>query len=169
MKSIRKSRVNHDFGPFYNEDSTILILGSFPSVKSREEGFYYSHPQNKFWKVLAAIYNEKKPTTITEKKQFLTKHHIALWDVVESCQIIGSSDASIIDIKPNKIHELVGKTNIVKIFTLGRKAYSFYNKYCLDKVGIEAIYLPSTSPANASISYDELKSKFSIIKQKNGT
>lgn len=141
-------KVYHEIEPFFNKDSEILILGSIPSVKSRELNFYYAHPQNKFWKTLAKIYNEPELTTINEKKEFLTKHKIALWDVIESCEITGSSDNSIKNVIPNDINFIITNTKVTKIFTTGNKAYELYNKYCLKKTKIKAIKLPSTSPAN---------------------
>lgn len=148
--------MTHNIYPFFNKNSEILILGSLPSIKSREEGFYYAHPQNKFWKVLSSIFKEDIPVSIEDKKIFLNKHHIALWDVVKSCTIIGSSDSSIRNVTANDISSIIKKSKITKIYTTGKKAYHLYNKYLVKGIGIEAIYLPSTSPANASISYEKL-------------
>ena len=156
--------IYHTIKPEYNNDSEILILGSLPSIKSREDNFYYAHPQNKFWKVISGIYNENEPITITDKKLFLKKHKIALFDVIASCSISGSSDSSIKNVKVNDIKSIVDKTKINKIYTTGKKAYNLYNKYLKDKVKIEAIYLPSTSPANATIKYNDLLEAYSIIK-----
>ena len=156
-------RVNHTFKAYYNNDSEILILGSMPSVKSRELGFYYMHPQNRFWLVLSQVYNEKVGDTIDEKKEFLKKHKIALWDVIESCDINASSDSSIKNIKVNDINMILKETNIKKIFTTGKKSYELYNKYCLKDTGKEAICLYSTSPANCRIQLEELISNYQII------
>lgn len=160
-------RVNHTFPVYYNSDSEILILGSMPSVKSRELGFYYMHPQNRFWQVLALVFNETIGNTIEEKKEFLKKHKIALWDVIESCDINGSSDASIKNIKANNIKELIDKTNIKRIFTTGKKAYELYNKYCLKNTNIEAICLYSTSLANCKIKLEELVENYKVINKNN--
>lgn len=160
---MQKEIVKHTFNAFYNLDSEILILGSMPSVKSRELGFYYMHPQNKFWHILELVYNEKIGVSIPDKKQFLIKHKIALWDVIKSCEIIGSSDSSIKNVKVNDINELINKSNIKYIYTTGKKAYELYNKYLKEKVGIDAIYLYSPSPANASISLDTIVENYKVI------
>jgi len=156
------TKVYHELEPFYNNNSEILILGSLPSIKSRELNFYYAHPQNRFWKTLAIIFNEKTPITINEKKEFLTKHKIALWDVINSCEIIGSSDNTIKNVIPNDINLIIKNSKVAKIFTTGNKAYELYNKYCLKSTNIKAIKLPSTSPANCkkdieNILYNEYK------------
>lgn len=142
------SIIFHELKPFYNKDSEILILGSLPSVKSREMKFYYAHPQNRFWNTLAKVYKEPKPNTIKDKKNFLTRHKIALWDVISSCEITGSSDNTIKNVIPNDINLIINNSNITKIFTTGNKAYELYNKYCLKDTNIKATKLPSTSPAN---------------------
>lgn len=153
-------KVKHELKPIYNKDSEILILGSIPSVKSRELGFYYMHPQNRFWHVLAAIYKEDFPKTKEEKIEFLTRHKIALWDVLASCNITSSSDASIKNIKVNNIEKLIKETNIKKVYTTGKKAYDIYQKEIAKKTGIEAIYLPSTSPANATFNTEKLINEY---------
>lgn len=142
--------ITHTFRPVYDKDSKILILGSFPSAKSRENNFYYGHPQNRFWKVLAHILDEKVPETIEEKKLILLKNHIAVWDVIESCTILGSSDTSIKDVVVNDFTEILEKSSIEKIYVNGTKAYELYHKYAEKNTGIKAIKLPSTSPANAA-------------------
>ena len=143
-----KQIVTHEFPPFYRANSKILILGSIPSKKSREEGFYYAHPKNRFWSTLATVFNENTPLSLKEKQDFLIRHNIALWDVLESCTINGSSDSSIENIVCNDIKSLLDKTKICYIFTTGRKATTLYQKYCEEKTGIKTTYLPSTSPAN---------------------
>lgn len=153
----------HELLPFYNHDSKILILGSIPSIKSRKVGFYYGNPQNRFFKILADIFNEEVPTSINDKKLFLTRHKIALWDVIKSCTIIGSSDSSIKNVVVNDIHSILNKTKITKIYTTGKKAYYLYNKYIFKHTNIEAIYLPSSSPANQSIKYEEIVRKYKKI------
>lgn len=150
-----KKKVYHELEPYYNTDSKVLILGSMPSVKSRELGFYYMHPQNRFWKTLAKVYDEDLPSSIDDKKDFLKRHKIALWDVIASCNITGSSDSSISNVKVNNINKLLKETNVEKIFTLGRKAYNLYNKYLLPKTKKEALYLPSTSPLYCPKGIDE--------------
>ena len=144
--------VEHTFGPVYDSESRILILGSFPSVKSREISFYYGHPQNRFWKLLSLLFNEE----IKDKKTFLLKHHIALFDVIESCDIIGSSDTSIRNVKPNDLSLIINNSKIETVYLNGSKAYELYKKYCADKYDIDAIKLPSTSPANAAYSIEKL-------------
>ena len=154
-------KVKHPFAPVYNKNSKVLILGSFPSPKSREANFYFAHPQNRFWFVLADIFNENLPTSIKNKKEFLLKHNIALWDVIESCEIIGASDSSIKDVKVNDISSLISQTNIKAIFCLGNTATKLYKKH----VDANCFTLPSTSPANCAVKYDELKDKFKQILQ----
>lgn len=151
-------RQEHTFGPVYNKNSKILILGSFPSVKSRELNFYYGHPQNRFWKLMSKIYNEEIGDEIDLKKQFLLKNNIALWDTLKSCEIKGSSDASITNVEINNIEELMKKSNISKIIFNGKTAYNLFvknadmTKYSNSEIRI----LPSTSPANAAYSLDKL-------------
>mgnify|MGYP002551985932 CR=1 FL=1 len=148
--------VTHNFAPVWDEQSRILILGTFPSVKSRENHFYYGHPQNRFWKVLAALTDWEVPQTIEEKKAMLLANHIAIWDVIASCQIIGSSDSSIRDVVVNDIQGLLQKTNIQKIYANGGKASELYKKYVFPDTGHEIIKLPSTSPANAAFRLERL-------------
>lgn len=153
-------RVDHEIEPFYDKNSKVLILGTIPSPKSRETGFYYAHPQNRFWKVISDILGENEPITIEDKKNLLKVHKIALWDVLESCLIEGASDSSIKNAKPNNIKRIIENSNVEKIFVTGKTAEKLYNKYCLKDVGIQGIYLPSTSPANCAVKYEELKEKF---------
>ncbi len=154
------SRIIHPLKPIYNQNSQILILGSFPSQKSREVSFYYAHPQNRFWKVLEKVFDEK----IINKEKFLLQHNIALWDVIKSCQIEGSSDASIKDIEVNDIEFLLKTSNIKKIYVNGKKAYDLYHKYLENNLKIKAIYLPSTSPANAQFSLEDLAKRYEVLK-----
>ena len=142
--------VEHTLSPIYDKNSKVLILGTMPSPKSREVGFYYGHPQNRFWKVLADIFNEESLTTIEEKITFLHRHQLALWDVLQSCEIQGADDASIKNPIPND-------------FTTGKKATDLYMKHCYPKTNIPAIGLPSSSPANRRISYEKLKEEYSKI------
>jgi len=156
-------KVTHTFEPVYNKDSRILILGSFPSVKSRENNFYYGHPQNRFWKVMASILEEDIPVTIEEKKSMLLKHNIAIWDVIASCSIQGSSDNSIKDVVPNDIKAVVDNSAIERIYANGGKAYELYHRYVEKYSGIKAVKLPSTSPANAAWNLEKLISAWSKL------
>lgn len=149
-------RQNHEFPPVYDENSEILILGSFPSVKSREMQFFYGHPQNRFWKVMAQVLHENVPRTIPEKKEMLLRHHIALWDVIASCDIAGSSDSSIRNVVPNDLGYIISRSRITKIYANGAKSKQLYDKYLSKQLGIEAVQLPSTSPANAAYSVERL-------------
>ena len=155
----------HQIEPVYNKDSKILILGSFPSVKSRETGFFYGHPQNRFWKVIASLYNENVPATVEEKKEMLLRNHIALWDVVASCEIRGSSDTSIRNVKVNDIKKLIHETSISRIYVNGQTANKLYLKYLEEQLDMNAVVLPSTSPANAAYSLDRLLEEWKIIKE----
>ena len=157
------THVIHKIPPVYNKNSQILILGSFPSVKSREGRFFYRHKQNRFWKVLSTIVNDVLPETIDEKKDFLLKNHIAVWDVIASCDIEGSSDSSIKNAVPNDFSDILKAAPIRKIYTNGGTAYKLYHKYCEKVTGIKAMKLPSTSPANASYSLDRLISEWKVI------
>ena len=150
----------HPIPPFYNSDSEILILGSFPSVKSRETGFFYGHPQNRFWKVLAAICGGDVPQTIAEKKALLLRNRIALWDVIGSCEIEGSSDASIRNVVPNDLRIVLDHAQIRTIYVNGKTAYRYYERYMRPKTGREAVCLPSTSPANAAWSLEKLQAEW---------
>lgn len=148
--------VIHEFKPVYNKLSRVLILGSFPSVKSRESNFYYGHPQNRFWKVIAALTGGAVPETIEDKKRILLDHGIAVWDVIESCQIIGSSDSSIRNVKVNDFSEILEEVPGIRIFANGTKSYELYVKYAYPQTGREIVKLPSTSPANAAWSLERL-------------
>ena len=155
--------LTHTFDPVYNADSQILILGTFPSVKSRQQHFYYGHPQNRFWKVLAAVTGEQLPVSIEEKKDLLFRNHIAVWDVIGRCEIAGSADGSIRNALPNDISPLLAGSDIRQIFTNGKTAHSLYGKYLLTTVGREAFCLPSTSPANASCSLGDLIEAWRVL------
>ncbi len=157
--------VKHTFEPVYAGNSKILILGSLPSVKSREEGFYYGHPQNRFWKVLARLLEWDEPDTIEEKKKMLLENKIAIWDVLESCDIIGSSDGSIKNPVAADIPGLLEKTNIKKIYVNGTTAGKYYKKYILPITGMEATVLQSTSPLNCRYTMEKLTENWSIIMQ----
>ncbi len=155
----------HPIPPVYDENSKVLILGSFPSVKSREAQFFYGHPQNRFWKLMAAIFEDDLPETIEEKSAFLLRHNIAVWDVIKSCDITGSSDASIKNVVPNDLSIILDKANIRNIYVNGKTAYKYFEKYTRQLINREAICLPSTSPANAAWNLDRLKSEWEVIKQ----
>lgn len=148
-------RATHEFGPFYRADSEILILGSFPSVKSREQAFYYAHPQNRFWRVLAACFGDDVPETILQKHELLECHKIALWDVIEECEITGSSDASIRGALPTDIEWLLGQTSVRKVFLNGKTAEKCFLKFHPD-FRLPTVTLPSSSPANAAWSLERL-------------
>lgn len=151
--------VTHTFGPVYDKDSKILILGSMPSVKSREQQFYYGHPQNRFWKVISAVFGEAEPKTIEDKTDLLLRNHVALWDVIESCDIIGSSDSSIKNVKGNDMNLILDSADIETIFLNGGKAQELFIKYCGQYVREDRpvlVKLPSTSPANAAWTLDRL-------------
>ena len=146
----------HPFPPLYSEDSKVLILGSFPSVKSRETMFFYGHPQNRFWKVIAALYYEPVPRTIPEKKALILSHGLALWDSIASCDIKGSSDASIENVEPTDLSEILEGSRVSRVYCNGARSFEIYRKYQLSRTGIEAVRLPSTSPANAACSLEKL-------------
>ncbi|MBQ3514488.1 MAG: DNA-deoxyinosine glycosylase [Lachnospiraceae bacterium] len=148
--------IQHPIEPIYDKNSKILILGSFPSVKSREEGFFYGHPQNRFWKVLAKVCGVHEPITIEEKKTFLYQNHIAVWDVIQSCDINGSSDSSIKNVVPNDLSRILECADIKQIYVNGKKAEQLYKKYIFPKIQREVICLPSTSPANAAWNLERL-------------
>ncbi|WP_026529022.1 DNA-deoxyinosine glycosylase [Butyrivibrio sp. VCD2006] len=154
----------HPIAPVYDENSKLLILGSFPSVKSREACFFYGHPQNRFWKLLASIFEDDVPETIEDKRAFLLRHNIAVWDVIKSCDITGSSDASIKNVVPNDLSIILNTANIRNIYVNGKTAYKYYEKYTKKLLGRDAICLPSTSPANAAWNMDRLKSEWKQIK-----
>ena len=158
------THVRHEFDPVFDSASRILILGTLPSVKSREQNFYYGHPQNRFWKLLARICESKKvPETIEEKKAFLLANHIAVWDVIAECDIIGSSDSSIRDVVPNDLSVILSTADIRAIFCNGKTSWNYYRKYQEAVTGIPAVSLPSTSPANAAWSLEKLKGAWNVI------
>lgn len=151
------------FAPVFDKNSKILILGTFPSVKSRANNFYYGHPQNRFWKVIAALFDEPVPQTVEEKKSLVLRRQIAIWDVIESCDIIGSSDSSIKNVVPADIAGLIRKTQIERIYVNGTLAKTLYDRFALTAVGIDAVKLPSTSPANARFRLEQLVESWRVI------
>lgn len=155
------NRVEHTLKPIYNENSKVLILGSMPSIKSRESRKYYGNKNNRFWGVLEAIYGVK----IDDWEKFILDNHLALWDVIESCDIENSSDSSIKNVKINDIKMLVDKSEIKHIFLLGKLAYNLYVKYVYPELKIDYSYLPSPSSANASYSFEKLVKEYEVIKK----
>ena len=155
--------VRHNIPPVFDENSRVLILGSFPSVKSREGEFFYHHPQNRFWRVLAAVCGEETPGTIPEKRALLLRHRIALWDVIASCEITGSSDASIKNAVPNDLGRILETAPIDRICTNGQTAHRLYQKYLAEQTDLPETALPSTSPANAAWSLERLTEAWRVI------
>ena len=153
----------HPFEAFCGSDPKILILGSFPSVKSRENNFFYGHPQNRFWKVISSVVNCPVPTDVEAKKQMLDRYGIALWDSIHSCEITGSSDSSIKNVTPNDIRPILEKYDIKAIFANGKTSGMYYEKYIEPVCGVKATVLPSTSPANAAWSLPKLVDAYSVI------
>lgn len=161
---MREESIVHPIPPLYDENCKILILGSFPSVKSREAMFFYGHPQNRFWKLMAALFEEAYPQTIEEKKALVLKHHIAMWDTIRSCTITGSSDSSIKDVVPNDLSVIFDNSRVERIFCNGATSYRLYMKYIYPTTGVKAVKLPSTSPANAAFNLERLLTAWSMIK-----
>lgn len=150
------NKVTHEFEPVYNADSRILILGSFPSVKSRENSFYYGHPKNRFWRMLSAVFGQREPETVDGKKAFLLANGLAVWDVIDTCEIAGSSDSSIRNVKVNDMERILKEAGIEKILLNGAKAYELFVRYCRAEHMPPIKKLPSTSPANAAWSLERL-------------
>ena len=160
---MERETLIHPIPPTFDADSRILILGSFPSPKSRESGYFYGHPQNRFWKVAAALYGEDIPQTVEDKHALLTRNHIAAWDVIQSCTITGASDSSISDVVVNDLRPILECADIRQIFVNGKTAYKHFQKYTHPMIQRDAICLPSTSPANAAWSLERLIEAWSII------
>lgn len=156
--------IQHPIEPVYDAGSRVLILGSFPSVKSREAGFFYGHPQNRFWKVLAAVTGQELPITIPDKRTFLLRNHIAVWDVIQSCDIVGSSDSSIKNVVANDLSPILDQSQIRRIYVNGKKAEQLYQKYIYPQTKMEAVCLPSTSPANAAWNMERLRTAWMEIR-----
>ncbi|MDD4076259.1 MAG: DNA-deoxyinosine glycosylase [Eubacteriales bacterium] len=159
------TRVLHTIPPVCDVCARTLILGSFPSVQSRAGAFFYHHPRNRFWQVLAAVYRCDAPVSIDEKRSFLLARHIALWDVAASCEIRSSADSSIQNVTPNDLSRIFDAADIRRIFTNGNTAYNLYMRYCYPQFGRDAVKLPSTSPANANFSLEKLVDCWKIIKE----
>lgn len=148
--------VTHEFPALFAADSRVLILGSIPSPKSREAAFYYGHPQNRFWRVMAEVLGEERPASVEEKKELMLRHRIALWDVLAECDIAGASDTSIKNPVANDMNWILKQTKIQSIYTTGATAHKLYEKLCFPECGIHAVKLPSTSPANCAVKYEQL-------------
>lgn len=161
---MRHEHIEHGIPPVFNAESRVLILGTMPSPKSRENGFYYMHPQNRFWRVISTVLGEPLPTTNGERASLLLKNKIALWDTLAQCDIIGASDCSVKNAVPNDISVITDTADIKAIFTTGKAAYKYYCRFQQESTGIEAICLPSTSPANARFGLDALIDEYKIIK-----
>ena len=166
QKETGSTYITHPFGPLYSGESRVLILGSFPSVKSREQNFFYGHPQNRFWKVISALFEEPVPATIDDKKRLILNNKLALWDSIASCEITGSSDSSIRNARANDISIILDNAPIEHIYTNGKKSHELYVKYIEPAVGRKATCLPSTSPANAQWTLDRLIDAWSVIKER---
>lgn len=158
------NNIIHPFPPLFDENSDTLILGSFPSVKSREAMFFYGHPQNRFWRVIAALYGEEVPQNIDEKKKLILSHNLALWDSIQSCTITGSSDSSVKDVVPNDLSLIINNSKVDRVFCNGALSYKMYMKFIFPLTNINAGKLPSTSPANAAYSLDRLIEEWKVIK-----
>ena len=165
MKTDDMRRLEHPFGPLFSDKSRILILGSFPSVKSREQNFYYGHPRNRFWQVISALYGYPLPDTVEEKKKLILDNSLALWDSIKSCEIKGSSDSSIRNAETNDLGLILENCDIVKICCNGKKSWELYNRYIMPVTGREALCLPSTSPANAAWSLEKLINEWKVLKE----
>lgn len=163
---MMRTKEQHGIAPVFDEKSRILILGSFPSVASRAEGFFYGHPRNRFWRVLSAVFGEEVPSTVEEKKALLLKNGVALFDVLAECEIEGSSDSSITGAIPNDLSPILSSGNIERIFVNGKTAERLYNKYLKQKTGLSAVVLPSTSPANAAWSEERLLAAWQEIQRR---
>lgn len=159
------SHLVHPIPPTFDKTSRILVLGSFPSPKSRESGYFYGHPQNRFWRIIADLFDEEVPVTVEEKHTLLQKHHIAAWDVIQSCTIKGASDSSISDVIVNDLRPILEGSEIRQIFVNGKTAYKYFRKYTEPLIGRTAVCLPSTSPANAAWSLSRLIEAWGVIKE----
>ncbi len=159
------STQNHNIPPVFDKDSRVLVLGSFPSVMSRKQEFFYGHPRNRFWRIIALICSEQTPNDINRKKQLLLSHGIAVWDVIKSCDIRGSSDTSITNVIPNDISVILESCDIQMIFCNGTRSFELYERFIYPKTKIKAVKLPSTSPANAAFNEKKLFDSWKILKE----
>ena len=156
-------RILHPFPPLFDSESRTLILGSFPSVKSREAMFFYGHPQNRFWRLIALLCHEDTPQTVEEKSSLILRHHLALWDSIQSCTITGSSDSSVRDVVPNDLRVIFDNSKTERVFCNGALSHKMYMKYIYPQTGVAAVKLPSTSPANAAYSLERLAESWQVI------
>ena len=156
-------RILHPFPPLFDSESRTLILGSFPSVKSREAMFFYGHPQNRFWRLIALLCHEDTPQTVEEKSSLILRHHLALWDSIRSCTITGSSDSSVRDVVPNDLPVIFDNSKTERVFCNGALSHKMYMKYIYPQTGVAAVKLPSTSPANAAYSLERLAESWQVI------
>ena len=161
---MQPQKIIHPIPPLYDAESKILILGSFPSIKSREAMFFYGHPQTRFWPLLARLSGEDVPTSIEEKKSLVLRHRVALWDSIHSCTIVGSSDSSVRDVVPNDLSVILDNSKVERIYCNGALSHKMYTKYIYPTTGITAVKLPSTSPANAAFNMDRLEKEWQVIK-----
>lgn len=159
------AKIVHPIPPLFNEVSKTLILGSFPSVKSREAMFFYGHPQNRFWRLMALLFEAEVPETVEEKTHLVLTHRLALWDTIHSCTITGSSDSSIRDVVPNDLSVILDNSRVDRVFCNGAASYKLYQKYIYPQTKLHAAQLPSTSPANAAWSMERLQKAWEIIKE----
>lgn len=157
------THIVHPFGPLYDAESTVLILGSLPSVKSREQNFFYGHPQNRFWPLLAALFGEAAPATVEEKRALALRHHVALWDTIYACDIVGSSDSSIRSVVPTDLRPILSGSKVTRIFCNGATSGRYFHLYQAKTLGMEAAVLPSTSPANAAWTMPRLLEAWKVI------
>ena len=153
----------HSIEPVFDAESRVLILGTMPSPKSREVQFYYGHPQNRFWRVLAAVLGEEVPRSVPEKKAMLLRHRIALWDVLAECEITGASDSSIRNPVANDLSVILDHAPVQAVFTTGATAWKLYTRLQKPHTGIEAVRLPSTSPANCAVKMEALIEAYKAI------
>ena len=164
MLVVNSQYLNHPFGPLFSQNSQVLILGSFPSVRSREQQFFYGHPQNRFWKVIAALFEEDVPVTVGQKKSLILNNKLALWDTIASCEVIGSSDASIRNVKANDLRLILDNCPIRSIYCNGKTSWQYFRQLIQPVIEREAGCLPSTSPANAQWTLERLIEAWSVIK-----
>lgn len=162
-QTMKPEHITHDFDPVFDGRSRVLMLGTMPSPKSREAGFYYGHPRNRFWKVVSDVCGAEFPQTREDKIAFALSHRIAVWDVLSGCDIRGADDASIRNPVANDMHIILDHADIRAIFATGTKAYQLYQRYCYPQTNIPAVRLPSTSPANCAVSYEELYRAYAVI------
>lgn len=154
----------HPIPPVFDSYARVLILGSFPSVRSRQEGFFYGHPRNRFWQILGGVFEDDVPRSVEDKIHFLHRHRIALWDVIASCEISGSADSSIRHVVPTDLAVILSGARIESVFTNGKTAEQLYRKYQLPLTGIPSVLLPSSSPANAAWSLPRLTEAWRVLR-----